>query len=117
MELAGTGVALSIFNTCTKLWNVPLLAVTTSSVASASARGAEGEGALASASARGTEIEGVVASSSARGTEGEGAVDAVSEAASSALMIALAVGTVQVMRVWRCGCGCETRRGYSILYA
>eukprot|EP00198_Chlamydomonas_reinhardtii_P006821 XP_001696157.1 MATE efflux family protein [Chlamydomonas reinhardtii] len=34
-QLAAVGVALSVFNTCTKVLNVPLLAVTTSSVAKA----------------------------------------------------------------------------------
>ena len=34
-ELAAVGVALSVFNTSTKLFNMPLLSVTTSTVASA----------------------------------------------------------------------------------
>lgn len=38
VQLAGTGVALSIFNTVTKLFNVPLLSVTTSTVAAAKGR-------------------------------------------------------------------------------
>lgn len=35
VELAGVGIAISVFNTVTKLFNVPLLAVTTSLVATA----------------------------------------------------------------------------------
>jgi len=38
-ELAGVGVALSIFNTVSKLFSVPLLSVTTSSVATAGGKG------------------------------------------------------------------------------
>ncbi len=34
-ELAAVGVALSVYNTLTKLFNMPLLSVTTSAVASA----------------------------------------------------------------------------------
>ncbi len=37
-ELAGVGVALSLYNTTTKLFNVPLLSVTTSTVAGALGR-------------------------------------------------------------------------------
>lgn len=35
MQLAGVGIALSVYSTVTKLFNVPLLSVATSSVATA----------------------------------------------------------------------------------
>ena len=43
MELAAVGVALSAFNTVTKIFNVPLLAVTTSLVATAEGSKQAGE--------------------------------------------------------------------------
>ena len=42
-ELASVGVALSVYNAATKLFNMPLLAVTTSAVATALGEGALGE--------------------------------------------------------------------------
>ena len=64
-QLAGVGVALSMFNTVTKLTNMPLLSVTTSTVAAA--RGSHD-------------------SDSSR----------LQSAVSSALIIALCVGVLQV---------------------
>lgn len=43
-ELAAVGVALSVFNTVTKLFNMPLLSVTTSTVATALGEEAGGHG-------------------------------------------------------------------------
>jgi hypothetical protein len=51
LELAACGVALSIFNTATKLFNVPLLSVTTSTVAAAAGREDPESGVAAAASA------------------------------------------------------------------
>jgi len=50
-QLAGVGVALSVFNTTTKLFNVPLLSVTTSSVAAAARREAAARAAAKAAAA------------------------------------------------------------------
>ncbi len=70
VQLAGVGVALSMFNTVSKLFNMPLLSVTTSAVASASGR-----------------------------SQREGKEEAVAAAMSSALLIAVIVGLFQVGRV------------------
>ncbi|KAG2428891.1 hypothetical protein HYH02_014213 [Chlamydomonas schloesseri] len=50
-QLAAVGVALSVFNTCTKVLNVPLLAVTTSSVAKATGEAKRAAEAAAEAAA------------------------------------------------------------------
>lgn len=65
-HLAGVGTAVSIFNSTTKLFNVPLLAVTTSLVASAGGRVFDSK-------------------------------DAVSAAASSSILIALAIGLLEAV--------------------
>jgi hypothetical protein len=83
-QLAGVGVALSVFNTTTKLFNVPLLSVTTSSVAAAAGR--------AAAEAKAAAAAGNSSSSAAAAAAAAG----VSSAISSSTLIAAGVGLVQV---------------------
>ena len=82
VELAGVGVALSIFNSITKLFSVPLLSITTSAVASAV--GAAGPSAAAAAT------------SATAGMPRQSTSRAVSEAVSSSLIIAVTIGLLQV---------------------
>ena len=125
------GVALSIFNTITKMFNVPLLSVTTSAVASAlgsssraaaAAAGKSGAGAAAGAGAAmeeklGAEAGAEAAPGAAVGEEGQPqstrrrdtaaakaqvSLDALSDAACASIGIAIAVGLVQV-RSHLCG--------------
>lgn len=90
-QLAGVGVALSVYNTATKLVQVPLLSIVTTNVAAA--RGA----ALAAAAAAADEAEQRPQGRGDGGSVGGGGSDgreaeAVSAAASAALLVAAAVG-------------------------
>ncbi|GLI66837.1 hypothetical protein VaNZ11_010796 [Volvox africanus] len=71
-QLAAVGVALSIFNTATKLCNLPLLAVTTSTVAKATGEARMAAEAAASASAS------AASSALAKGTDATAAAPAAS---------------------------------------
>jgi hypothetical protein len=87
-QLAGVGVALSVFNTTTKLFNVPLLSVTTSSVAAAAGREAAARAAAASSS---SSVDGGTSTAAAVPAGGS-----LSSAISSSTLIAAGVGVVQV---------------------
>ncbi len=89
-QLAGVGVALSIFNSITKLFNVPLLSVTTSAVAAATAgRGIAG--------ASGGSAAGEAESGPSTSEPLEAQNNAVSEASSSAVIVALCIGVLQML--------------------
>ncbi|GFR49095.1 hypothetical protein Agub_g10888, partial [Astrephomene gubernaculifera] len=114
-QLAAVGVALSVFNTATKLFNVPLLAVTTSSVAKATgaARAAK-EAITAAAAAAAEEVAeaepAAVSSPSTLQTAAAAAAAAQARAASSCIWLAALVGLAQaalllaggqwLVRVW-----------------
>lgn len=99
-QLAGVGVALSVFNTTTKLFNVPLLSVTTSSVAAASGREAAARAAArlaaASSSSSSSGVDGLAPAAAAAGSQVTGGL---SSAISSSTLIAAGVGAVQVRGV------------------
>lgn len=79
-ELAGVGVALSIFNTVSKMVNVPLLAVTTSTVAAASGRSSSSSSSDAAAAAT---------------TPSHAQAKAVASAAASSISLAAFAGLAQ----------------------
>ncbi|KAF6252887.1 hypothetical protein COO60DRAFT_491198 [Scenedesmus sp. NREL 46B-D3] len=89
-QLAGVGVALSVFNTTTKLLNVPLLSVTTSSVAAAAGRAAAEAKSAAAAANHGT-TGGSTSSASLAAAAG------LSSAISSSTLIAGVAGLVQAL--------------------
>eukprot|EP00878_Enallax_costatus_P011013 GHUV01011503.1.p1 GENE.GHUV01011503.1~~GHUV01011503.1.p1 ORF type:complete len:298 (+),score=77.41 GHUV01011503.1:190-1083(+) len=96
-QLAGVGVALSVFNTTTKLFNVPLLSVTTSSVAAAAgreaaAKQAQQQGAAASSSGSSS---GSTAGTTATAATAPPVRGGLGSAISSSTLIAAGVGLVQ----------------------
>ena len=95
-QLAGVGVALSIFNSSTKLLNVPLLAVTTSAVAAASGRATAAAAAAASDSNGSSSGSG----SSSSIKDGGAAGGDLAAAASASVLVATGVGALQVRGMW-----------------
>ena len=94
-QLAGVGVALSVYATASKLLQVPLLSIATTTVAAAKgaalrAAAAAGGGGSSEKSSSGSGSGGDKSSSS--GSSGSAADAAVSSAASAALAVAAAVG-------------------------
>lgn len=83
-QLAGAGVALSMFNTASKLFNVPLLSVTTSNVAAATGGAQAGR------------MQAGGGGGGAQAGAGAGQAEAVAAAISSSLAVALLVGGLQV---------------------
>ncbi|KAF8069710.1 DTX44 [Scenedesmus sp. PABB004] len=92
-QLAGVGVALSVFNTVAKVVNVPLLSVTTSSVAAALGR--DRAASAGGVPTGGDEGHNGVPTGGDEGRGGGGGGGGISAAITSSIVIAAAVGTVQ----------------------
>ncbi|GIL58180.1 hypothetical protein Vafri_13032 [Volvox africanus] len=109
-QLAAVGVALSIFNTATKLFNLPLLAVTTSTVAKAT--GEARRAAEAAVAASGCDVRRTASTSAATATAAgaatePGAISASSpaqfRAAFACIWLAVMVGLLQAGLLFAAG--------------